>query len=241
MGVIGVVAVLTLGHFVQNYNEKKYINRLNSTYTILSEAVKMMVQNEGTVDTWGSSRSERMEKLEEMLPKYLHVAQICPKGKRGCIGYNFKNRFDDSTTVAGVTGGYKTYLLKNGVGLKIVTNGGSQCTQDMTISVPATYRGTTPVYYGTYSLACGEIMVDLTGPAGPNTVDMDMFLFKVVTDGIVPAGSSKECIHTDTFDSRCIADGTRGMCTAWVIYNKNMDYLHCPDKLGWDKAKSCEE
>ena len=27
MGVIGVVAVLTLGHFVQNYNEKKYINR----------------------------------------------------------------------------------------------------------------------------------------------------------------------------------------------------------------------
>ena len=31
-----------------------------------------------------------------------------------------------------------------------------------------------------------------------------------------------------------------GYCAAWVIINKNMDYLRCPDKLGWKKASSCE-
>lgn len=30
-------------------------------------------------------------------------------------------------------------------------------------------------------------------------------------------------------------------CTAWVVYNENLDYLHCPDKLDWDKASSCKD
>lgn len=28
-------------------------------------------------------------------------------------------------------------------------------------------------------------------------------------------------------------------CAAWVIYNENMDYLHCND-LSWDGKKKCK-
>lgn len=29
--------------------------------------------------------------------------------------------------------------------------------------------------------------------------------------------------------------------TAWVVYNGNMDYLRCPDKLSWNGAHTCKE
>lgn len=29
--------------------------------------------------------------------------------------------------------------------------------------------------------------------------------------------------------------------TAWVVYNGNMDYLRCPDKLSWRGAHTCKE
>ena len=28
-------------------------------------------------------------------------------------------------------------------------------------------------------------------------------------------------------------------CAAWIIYNENMDYLHCND-LSWDGKKRCK-
>ena len=58
----------------------------------------------------------------------------------------------------------------------------------------------------------------------------------IVSDGIVPMGHPKENIHNTVFD----ASNVDSRVTAWVIYNKNMDYLHCPEKLGWDKAQSCK-
>ena len=44
------------------------------------------------------------------------------------------------------------------------------------------------------------------------------------------------------FDTSCV-HGASGAyngygCTAWVIYNENMDYLHC-NGLGWDKKVRC--
>lgn len=29
--------------------------------------------------------------------------------------------------------------------------------------------------------------------------------------------------------------------TAWVVYNGNMDYLRCQDKLSWSGAHTCKE
>ena len=34
--------------------------------------------------------------------------------------------------------------------------------------------------------------------------------------------------------------GNMFACTAWVLYNENMDYLHCDD-LSWNGKHSCKE
>ena len=241
LGIISVIAILTLSNLIQNYKEHVYINRLNGVYNQLSEATQRMIQEEGTIDTWGSDSSERMTKYKELLSKYMNVVSICPKAKRGCIGYRFIERYNNTKFTAGVTGGQETYLLKNGIGLRIDNGANDYCTQDVTLSV-LPYPDRPNVHYGTYGMSCGSILVDLTGPSGPNNSDVDMFSFKIVKNGIVPAGSAKESSYTNTFESRCISgDGGDGKCASWVIYNKNMDYLHCPEKLGWQKAKSCKE
>lgn len=33
---------------------------------------------------------------------------------------------------------------------------------------------------------------------------------------------------------------TGGGCTAWVIFNENMDYLHCDD-LSWNGKTKCSK
>ena len=49
---------------------------------------------------------------------------------------------------------------------------------------------------------------------------------------------------TNPFETRCnLNEGSsyNGYgCAAWVIYNKNMDYLHCND-LSWEGKHKCSD
>ena len=55
------------------------------------------------------------------------------------------------------------------------------------------------------------------------------------------------CLLLITFNTHCrdknagfLSGGPNGAgCTAWVIYNENMDYLRCDD-LSWDGKHECK-
>lgn len=84
---------------------------------------------------------------------------------------------------------------------------------------------------------CGVIIVDVNGIKPPNTIGKDYFRFQVTKNGIMPTGTQKD--NNTTFEDRCVKQGADGWgCAAWVIYNENMDYLHCED-LSWDGKKKC--
>ena len=89
---------------------------------------------------------------------------------------------------------------------------------------------------------CGYIRIDVNGKRFPNMMGRDVFSFWVTKDKIVPTGTQLENkASSSSFENGCIGQAEGRGCTAWLLYNENMDYLHCPDKLGWDKAKSCKE
>lgn len=164
---------------------------------------------------------------------------LSPTGyKLGVIGASADDWTAESTALT------NSYMLKNGVAIK--ANGGGWCTQDTTLEKKVCSQNKPCAKpnrdYGTYYTSCMSIFVDINGPAGPNKTDIDAFRFVVVQNGIVPAGSAKEQIWTERFKDTCIKyqKYQTGKCTAWVIYNKNLDYLKCPEKLGWDKASSCK-
>ncbi len=240
--VIGIVAAITIGALYKINQERIMVTKLAATYSVLLDGFKIMVQQNGTIDTYGSG-TERVNTIIKLLPQYIKMTE-CKKW-RDCLSSEYKFR---NSTVNRSPDEYYHYSLLNGAVISIKKYNNLKCVQNMAMNQKGTNEYNTPgssIYYGTYNHSCGELEVDINGPAPPNKSDVDLFKFKLVTDGIVPAGSSKETIWTDTFDRQCkisapLGTRTYGYCTGWVLANKNMDYLHCPDELGWNKKTSCK-
>lgn len=95
-------------------------------------------------------------------------------------------------------------------------------------------RGTSKILQN----ACGTFLVDINGVRPPNQVGKDTFAFVITKEGIVPHGTQDDTMYK--FSTKCLAKpGDSWGCTAWVIVNENMDYLHCND-LDWNGKTSCK-
>lgn len=247
LGIIGVVAAFTIPTLVQSYQEKQTVTKLRSTYNILNEAVKLIILENGNLNRWGVTGQAKRDLFINEFEKYIQVIKRCAPGKAysdGCVGRAYGNIFNDEkneSVYARTT--WDTFVLKNGATAIIAMSGNENCFQDITLNAKHPENGR---YYGNYLGSCGSIHVDLNGAAGPNKFNIDTFKFYLEIDGLLPAGSRNENIWTEKFEDSCLnssgnASTVDGKCTAWVIYNGNMDYLHCSEKLGWDKASSCKD
>lgn len=91
---------------------------------------------------------------------------------------------------------------------------------------------------------CG-VIVYTTKPQEVATSGKNVFWFYILDDKILPFGAQIDtessfkdyCKRTDLSSDIWGSYGGRG-CAAWVIYNENMDYLHCDD-LAWDGKHKC--
>lgn len=214
LGIIGVVAALTLPSVISTQQEKSRIAMLNSTYSKLSEATKRMIADEECeIVQWGNDSQERVAKFKELLPKYVEIAGT-------------EKNFDNS------------FYMKNGVKVYDIKWGSqgaySKCNLKSNYSnAHDPLDDPRGAYFGT----CGSMFIDINGEKKPNKEGIDRFGIYIVSDGIVPMGHPEETVYNQVFD----ASNVDRRVTAWVIFNKNMDYLHCPEKLGWNKALSCKD
>ena len=239
LGIIGVVAALTMPSLIQNYKEKATVTKLKKMYSILEQGVQQMVTDEGTVDMWADNENNRAQILKELLPKYFHVIKKCnfDESHANCKIIKYKNRF--TTSISEFRYNYGVYYLKDGSILYIYTLG--PCYQDKNLNkgVPDAPN----VHHGSYISMCAGIYVDINGEQGPNVLDKDLFLFWLAIDGVVPSGGSKETVWTETFNEQCLGkkyqNNLSTRCASWVINNENMDYLHC-DNLDWHGKTSCK-
>ncbi|MBE7709318.1 MAG: hypothetical protein E7Z93_02590 [Cyanobacteria bacterium SIG32] len=100
---------------------------------------------------------------------------------------------------------------------------------------------------GWYSGTSNILDLAVTLPYGKYQLGKTRFFFVYSSNkGLHPEGDGVlGSYNHDTFNTYCNPANTTTnagrSCTAWVIYNKNMDYLHCADKLSWDGAHSCKE
>ena len=89
IGVIGVVAAMVMPGIVENVQERILIVKLKQTYSILSNGLKRMTAENGTIDTWGATAEAREAKLRELMPKYFNVLTYCKRGSLGCFGKEY--------------------------------------------------------------------------------------------------------------------------------------------------------
>lgn len=188
-----------------------------------------MVANDGEIDTYGDDAKTRVNVLFLKLQNYIQTNKVCPHNIRGCV--------HESTPFSDWNYGY---ILKNGVGIRLI-NGGT-CEQDTTMDKIGGYelnddhKGS---YYGTYHHSCAFMYINVSGARSVSKPGKNTFLFAVVKNGIVPIGGPKEKTSYNNI-SKCLNGKDMSRCSAWVVYNQNMDYLHCPEKLSWNGKHTCK-
>lgn len=211
---------MTIPTLHQSITEKVAVARLQKTYSTLENAFRLAVQENGTPDEWGLTDEEGSKSnaliITNKLKPYLNFIQICDNNNdTACwpneIPTNIPAKLADGTLLA--------FEVNRGI-----------CT---------TVRGAVK----SLERQCGSISVKIDGNKTPIKIGINTFAFWLTAYGITPFGIQAQTDYK--FEEYCLPDipagphGGKQSCTAWVIYNGNMDYLHCKD-LSWDGSHSCK-
>ncbi len=173
LGIIGVVAAMTIPTLMTKINEQVYKAQLKKTISTLNQAVKMVYNNTDTIydcyygsDSGGLGSSKECDELSEEMKKVLKVSHICENNayKKGCIPKykgkdtvlktNYGDDYDLSSAASNCGGLFESAILKRNPVWVL---------QDGTII--GLYRGD-PKY----------IYVDVNGAKGPNKWGYDIFI-----------------------------------------------------------------
>ncbi len=232
LGIIGVIASLTIPTVIAKQQEKATVVALKKSYSILLNAYNIAVQENGTPDTWSliaEGSGEGAANLINAIAPYLKIIKNCGNST-GCINpdiyYKNLTKIKSSTPADSSTNTARA-LLADGTLLLVWINEAS-CNK---------VTGT-----GTLENNCADLYVDINGSKGPNTKGIDYFAFRLNKFGIIPYGSEFESSGSD-FSKACnnLSTGSNNGvgCSAWVIFNQNLDYLKCDD-LSWGNKTSCD-
>ena len=237
LGIIGVVAAMTLPTVINKYQEKVTVTKLKKFYSILQQSYLVAVENHGTPDQWGfgerdaepqegeedSYIASNAKILKDILFSNVKTLKNCDGVKREAC--NFPRVYYQRSGALGLDSNKLASVgIIDGSGVAVLVNDGN-CNSS---------RGRGILLEST----CGFIFVDINGTIPPNILGKDIFGFYLTKAGIIPVGSSDETSHTFDQSGSWTCKNYGLGCTAWVIYNENLEYLKCDD-LSWNGKKKC--
>ena len=228
MGIIGVVAALTIPNLNQSTGNKEKVVKVKKIYSNLEDAYGRATAVYGPLDEWFGDTDNLDPESAIMtfsgrIEEFLKVSKKCEIDKQeSCFAFkrtevNISPSPDSSS-----------YILADGTSLRM---GFSKFERD------GNRHWKIP------------IMVDIDGNKGANSLGKDTFAFAINDDDMVltpngasntPAGKNLACFSTDK-------QSNKQYCTGWVIETGNMDYLKldkdgkCPNgtELSWENT-SCK-
>jgi len=222
LGIIGIVASLTIPSLIQNYRDKETVTKLKKVYTTLSQALIQTINDNGTtVDNWNLIRGDSAEGSQNLrdiyFKKYFKIADDCQKVNQ-CIGS-------------------KKYLYLNGVSHIAYNGQNSYKHLVLADGTLLTFHVADIDKCSDHRYACAHIFVDTNGYfRGPNQFGKDFFVFSLLKNKVIPMGGTSPEYSANTCVKR---EGYGNTCALWVLTYENLDYLHC-DGLSWNGKTSCK-
>jgi prepilin-type N-terminal cleavage/methylation domain-containing protein len=210
LGIIGVVAVLTIPGVMKNYRNRLYVTQLEKVYSQLTDATQA-IMNDEHVDNFYETTAGQTQSCSNA------ANGTCEAG----LGYFLNNYFKVSKhdcLASDKSGCMSTsaYVYKTISGEYISRAGADYCIQ--TVSGAA--------ICGFYNSAnnCMSIAVDVNGIAEPNVAGRDVFSMDIRQNGSF-ADYNSSCSNTSSgcAASSCTNGGTNGIynaacgCTTSVI------------------------
>lgn len=222
LGIIGVVAALTIPTLMQKADERAEIVALKKTFSVLSQAFKLAVNDNGSPENWGLAGWPYPPQTLSLLGQHLKVDKDCTDRSQGCwpagVTYMYARQIPDAV-----------YDTENYPKLKLV---------DGTLLIGYIDDPTCNATAVDIHNVCGHYYVDVNGYKKPNQWGKDVFLFYLTKQGIVPEGGARTGWYSFTAQCQNYSSQLGLGCASWAIYNDNMDYLHCND-LDWYSKLKC--
>ena len=229
MGIIGVVAALTLPNLNNSTGDKEKVVKLQKVYSNLNDAFGRAVAVYGPVDTWHVNDTKDIPtytaRFGSRLMDFLKVTKNCSNNANENCFYNsyYKLTTGSNNLKLDNNTNYYKFILQDGISV-------------------ALYRYL-DCYNGYLNNDCvlGWSYVDIDGPnKGSHTFAKDLFEFYITENGFVPIGTEDDKMYGNTADKlngNCFKTGVH--CAGWIIKNSNMDYLKatngkCPNNVQLD-------
>ncbi len=238
LGVVGVIAAMTIPTVVTNYQKTMNVQRLKQTYSQLQQAMRM-VSNDfggGGLNDWDCPNAEYYKSYGQSRCVYLIFekianAKIYPKVE------------DKKKVMCHIPGkDYPEYTYVNGG--KIADNGHVFCTHGASASLPnGACVGWNALYW--CAEAGASFVIDVNGSYnGPNRMGRDVFLFTYgrTNDQVNPIPGSGLSLYPRGYSINSNGvisppDNRNHLKDAWQGCNKNQEGNYCTGLLVYDGWK----
>ena len=205
LGIIGVVAAMTMPSLIANHREKETVVRLKKAYSTLSNAYIGVLNEYGDPSTWDV---ESWDDVALMFSKYMKNVKICKLGAKGCFASVDRKDLLNNT------------VDNIGGSAAIVINDGTIVGFDSQVEIEEALNGD---FF--------QFEVDINGDKLPNRWGVDTFTFNVTKDKVTPRGGAdthaRQLMCNPSSDTTTAGWWNGSGCSAWVIQMENMDYLKC--------------
>lgn len=207
LGIIGVVAAMTLPNLVAKYRSSVVVAQLKKLYTVTSQAMMKAVPdgdyNNIPVTNGGSTGAQNF--FNDYIKAQFNILKTCLPYTSGC----WTQSYNKNGSLYGTVYGYNS-----GDSVNFITTDGFTYSVD---TWNANDFETVKQYYGVNVSGLTPMVVihvDANGKKGPNTLGKDVFIFVLSEKGLLPAGSDK----TDAeVKSECQTTGR--YCFSHIIRN----------------------
>ena len=218
LGIIGVVAALTLPSLISKYREKQIITALKKNYSVINNAIMRAVNDYGEIEYWdkasydyvdGNGQDQSLTVYNiDILAKYLNIVKYCGHDAKGCFKEKYKKFNNTEERDFENLSYYNKFILAD---------------------------GTLIALQGYQTNGNGEIWIDINGQKRPNRIGEDTFLFAITNSKLIPYG------FDNIKNGQLLKKSPTGYHLAgWILTFENMDYLHCDD-LEWGKKTKCSK
>lgn len=172
LGIIGIVAAMTIPTLQANFQKQEYVTSLKKAYTSLNQAFMQMSADMGCpgdlVCTGLLSSSVTVQDFGEELSKYFKlVVKNCETTSTGCFSSSIAYNYDGTGSRSAILDYVDRYrfITADGMAFFVVKTTCSNYSRGVTNHL---------------TQSCGIIIVDVNGPVkGPNNVGRDIFYFRI--------------------------------------------------------------
>ncbi|MBP3924898.1 type II secretion system protein [bacterium] len=183
LGIIGIVAAMTLPTLINKINNKHLEVAFKKTYSELSQVVqKIAADNGGTLE--GTLEDNSHQSVQRLLMKYMKHVKICdinPSNPHNCFA---KYTYRDGTPIYSTEVWDGTMILPSGAILSI-NSVNSNCESRSELKYP---------------IGCFRLRVDTNGLKRPNVLGRDVFDFYVTKDRLIPRGAPETGAYGSSSD-----------------------------------------